>query len=101
MDLYLNHTIYNLFQVLFHPDIYVTVIAWSPFLTPGAQTVNKINMMIIVMMTTLRVQVLHQGWLLTPANLESFLSTVISGIQRLEEHVSRIAACVIDELGEL
>ena len=43
---------------------------------------------------------LHQGWLLTPANLESFLSTVISGIQRLEEHVSRIAACVIDELGE-
>ena len=52
-------------------------------------------------MTTLRVQVLHQGWLLTPANLESFLSTVISGIQRLEEHVSRIAACVIDELGEL
>ena len=26
-------------QVLFRPDIYVTVIAWSPFLTPGAQTV--------------------------------------------------------------
>ena len=51
-------------------------------------------------MTTLHVQVLHQGWLLTPANLESFLSTVISGIQRLEEHISRIAACVIDELGE-
>ena len=52
-------------------------------------------------MTLPHVQVLHQGWLLTPANLESFLSTIISGIQRLEEHVSRIAACVIDELGEL
>ena len=52
------------------------------------------------MMTLTRVQVLHQGWLLTPANLESFLSTIISGIQKLEEHVSRIAACVIDELGE-
>lgn len=53
------------------------------------------------MMTLTRVQVLHQGWLLTPANLESFLSTIISGIQKLEQHVSRIAACVIDELGEL
>ena len=97
------YSIYNLFQVLFHPDIYVTVIAWSPFLTPGAQTVNKMNMMIMMddKMTTLRVQVLHQGWLLTPANLESFLSTVISGIQRLDEHISRIAACVIHELGEL
>ena len=41
---------------------------------------------------------LHQGWLLTPANLESFISTVVSGLHRLEEQVSRIAACVIDEL---
>ena len=53
------------------------------------------------MMTLTCVQVLHQVWLLTPANLESFLSTIISGIQKLEEHVSRIAVCVIDELGEL
>ena len=57
-------------------------------------------MITLIIMTLPRVQVLHQGWLLTPANLESFLSTIISGIQRLEEHVSRIAACVIDELGE-
>ena len=57
-------------------------------------------MVTLIIMTLPRVQVLHQGWLLTPANLESFLSTIISGIQRLEEHVSRIAACVIDELGE-
>ena len=41
---------------------------------------------------------LHQGWLLTPANLENFISTVVSGLHRLEEQVSRIAACVIDEL---
>ena len=67
-------------QVLFKPDIYVTVIAWTPFLCHGAQTV------------------LHQGWLLTPSNLDSFMKTVVSGLHKLEEHVSRIAAFVIDEL---
>ena len=67
-------------QVLFRPDIYVTVIAWTPFLCTGAQTV------------------LHQGWLLTPHNLDAFMKTVVSSLQELEEHVSRIAAFVIDEL---
>ena len=67
-------------QVLFRPDIYVTVIAWTPFLCHGAQSV------------------LHQGWLLTPTNLDQFMKTVVSGLHRLEEHVSRVAASVIDEL---
>ena len=67
-------------QLLFKPDIYVTVIAWTPFLCSGAQAV------------------LHQGWLLTPLNLDLFMKGVVSGISRLEEHISRIAAFVIDEL---
>ena len=67
-------------QVLFRPDIYVTLIAWTPFLCTGAQTV------------------LHQGWLLTPHNLDAFMKTVVTGLQELEDHVSRIAAFVIDEL---
>ena len=40
-----------------------------------------------------------QGWLLTPNNLDTFMRTVVSGLHKLEEHVSRIAAFVIDELG--
>ena len=45
-------------QLLLKPDLYVSVIAWSPFIADGAQAV------------------LHQGWLLTPANLEAFLDGV-------------------------
>jgi len=67
-------------QLLFKPDIYVTVIAWTPFLCSGAQAV------------------LHQGWLLTPLNLDLFMKGIVSGLSRLEEHISRIAAFVIDEL---
>ena len=40
-----------------------------------------------------------QGWLLTPNNLDTFMRTVVSGLHKLEEHVSRVAAFVIDELG--
>ena len=40
-----------------------------------------------------------QGWLLTPNNLDTFMRSVVSGLHKLEEHVSRVAAFVIDELG--
>ena len=67
-------------QVLFTPDIYVTVIAWTPFLCPGAQSV------------------LHQGCLVTPHNLEHFLDVVAKGLNELENRIARIASFVIDEL---
>ena len=67
-------------QLLFKPDIFVSVIAWTPFLCSGAQAV------------------LHQGWLLTTDNMPDFLRAVVTGIARLEEHIARVAAIVIDEL---
>ena len=67
-------------QVLFTPDIYVTVIAWTPFLCPGAQSV------------------LHQGCLVTPNNLENFLDVVAKGLNELENRIAHIASFVIDEL---
>ena len=70
-------------QLLFRPDIFITVIAWTPFLCSGAQAV------------------LHQGWLLTPHNLPAFMQGVVTGLAQLEEHISRIAASVIDELETL
>ena len=67
-------------QLLFKPDIFVSVIAWTPFLCAGAQAV------------------LHQGWLLTPENMEDFIRGVVIGLGKLEEHIARVAAIVIDEL---
>jgi hypothetical protein len=67
-------------QLLFKPDIFVSVIAWTPFLCAGAQSV------------------VHQGWLLTPDNMEDFMRGVALGLTQLEKHIARIAAVVIDEL---
>jgi len=67
-------------QVLFTPDVYVTVIGWTPFLCPGAQAV------------------IHQGWLVTPETLNTFIAKVADGLHKLEDNVSKIASYVIDEL---
>ena len=89
-------------QVLFKPDIYVTVIAWTPFLCQGAQTVlhqvTSFSSSLLVTFLSLYCAAV-QGWLLTPNNLDTFMRTVVSGLHKLEEHVSRVAAFVIDELG--
>lgn len=67
-------------QLLLKPDIYVTVIAWTPFLATGTQ------------------QVLHQGWLLNSENLASFMSGVVTSLHLLEERISHVTSCVQTEL---
>ena len=61
-------------QLLLKPDLYVSVIAWSPFIADGAQAV------------------LHQGWLLTPANLEAFLDGVFQKLKIMESRISLMAS---------
>ena len=61
-------------QLLLKPDLYVSVIAWSPFIADGAQAV------------------LHQGWLLTPANLEEFIEGVFQKLKIMETRISFMAA---------
>ncbi|CAB4059232.1 SZT2 [Lepeophtheirus salmonis] len=67
-------------QLLLKPDIYVTVIAWTPFLTDYSQ------------------QVLKQGFLLTSENLGSYLSSILDKLKKLGVRVSGIAASALQNI---
>ena len=63
-------------ELLLQPDVYVTVVAWTPFMTDGAQAV------------------LHQGRLINQQNLEQFMDTVSEKLQSLEQRL----ACMADDV---
>ncbi|TRY67945.1 hypothetical protein TCAL_03430, partial [Tigriopus californicus] len=67
-------------QLLFKPDIFVTVMAWTPFLTSTTYLVLK------------------QGWLLTSENVDQLLAAVIRALLRLEEVVSDTNSVVQDDI---
>ena len=67
-------------QLLLQPDVYVTVVAWTPFMTDGAQAV------------------LHQGRLITSANLVGFLDTVSAKLHALEQRLACMSDHVHDHL---
>lgn len=65
---------------MFEPDIYVTVIAHTPFFTTPAQ------------------QVLVQGWQLTSDNLDEFLSAIQKQLQLLEDTIAEVSGIAHDYL---
>nr|CAD7404145.1 unnamed protein product [Timema cristinae] len=68
---------------LFTPEIYITVIAHTPFYTTPAQ------------------QVLVQGWRVTPLNLSEFLDLVHMQLLDLEDAVSQVAGIAYEQLETL
>eukprot|EP00095_Tigriopus_kingsejongensis_P000360 maker-scaffold1056_size66302-snap-gene-0.17 protein:Tk00360 transcript:maker-scaffold1056_size66302-snap-gene-0.17-mRNA-1 annotation:"protein szt2-like" len=70
-------------QLLFQPDICVTVMAWTPFLTAHTPSVLK------------------QGWLLTSVNVEQLLQEVIQGLAHLEQIISDTNGCVQDDIATI
>nr|XP_018915153.1 PREDICTED: protein SZT2-like [Bemisia tabaci] len=66
--------------IVFEPDIYVTVIAHTPFFTTPAQ------------------QVLVQGWQLTSDNLDEFLSAIQKQLQLLEDTIAEVSGIAHDYL---
>ncbi|KAK7862806.1 hypothetical protein R5R35_004159 [Gryllus longicercus] len=69
--------------VYFQPQIYVTVIAHTPFFTTPAQ------------------QVLVQGWQVSPQNLCEFLEAIKGQLERLEDTVAEVAGVVHEQLEAL
>lgn len=67
-------------QLLFKPDIFVTVMAWTPFLTSTTYLVLK------------------QGWLLTSENVDQLLGAVIRTLLKLEDVVSDTNSVVQDDI---
>ncbi|KAJ9595166.1 hypothetical protein L9F63_013524, partial [Diploptera punctata] len=65
---------------VFQPEIYVTVIAHTPFFTTPAQ------------------QVLVQGWHVTQDNLGIFLNNVQQQLEKLENTVAEVAGIAYDQI---
>ena len=63
-------------QLLLKPDIYVTVIAWTPFIAEGAQAV------------------LCQGCLVTPKNVDEVLQKIVNKLSQLEKRSFEVSADV-------
>ena len=63
-------------QLLLNPDIYVTVIAWTPFIAEGAQAV------------------LCQGCLITPNNVEDVIKAIVVRLDELEKRSFEVSADV-------
>ena len=63
-------------QLLLNPDIYVTVIAWTPFIAEGAQAV------------------LCQGCLITPNNVEDVIKAIVVRLDELEKRSFEVSANV-------
>ena len=61
-------------QLLLKPDIYVTVIAWTPFIAEGAQAV------------------LCQGCLVTPKNVDEVLQKIANKLSQLEKRSFEVSA---------
>lgn len=70
-------------QLLLNPDIYVTVIAWTPFITEGAQAV------------------LCQGCLVTPKNVEEVIKNIVMRLGLLEKRSFEVAADVISVMSNM
>ncbi|XP_063220375.1 KICSTOR complex protein SZT2-like isoform X2 [Bacillus rossius redtenbacheri] len=64
---------------LFSPEIYITVIAHTPFFTTPAQ------------------QVLVQGWLLTLENVQQFMDIVHNQLNQLEDSFAEVSAIVNEQ----
>ncbi|XP_076055800.1 KICSTOR complex protein SZT2-like isoform X3 [Oratosquilla oratoria] len=67
-------------QLLFQPKVYITIVAHTPFFKSQCQ------------------QVLIQGWLLIPHDLESFLHSIYVKLTTLEEQVAKATAQTYREL---
>ncbi|XP_037091100.1 KICSTOR complex protein SZT2-like [Pollicipes pollicipes] len=67
-------------ELLYKPQLYVTVIAHTPFFTTQTH------------------QVLVQGWLLTEDNLQSFLGTVGGKLNDIEDMFADVTAMANDQL---
>ena len=67
-------------QLLITPDIYVTIIAWTPFLTSDAQLV------------------IHQGWHAKEDNIDHLIESVIENLHRLEERIAHVNSSVQADL---
>jgi hypothetical protein len=63
-------------QLLLRPDIYVTVIAWTPFIAEGAQAV------------------LYQGSIVTPDNVDEFMKNVVVRLNYLEKRSYEVSGVV-------
>ncbi|XP_014246112.1 KICSTOR complex protein SZT2-like isoform X2 [Cimex lectularius] len=70
-------------DIIFEPDLFVTVIVHTPFFTTPAQ------------------QVLVQGWRVTAENVEEFLSAIIKQLELLEDTIADVSALVHDEIESL
>ena len=67
-------------QLLLKPDIYVTIIAWTPFLTSDAQLV------------------LHQGWHATEDNVDHLIESVVENLHVLEQRIAHVNTSVQADL---
>ena len=67
-------------QLVLKPDIYVTIIAWTPFLTSDAQTV------------------IHQGWHVKEDNIDSLVESVVESLHRLQERIAHVSSAVQGDL---
>lgn len=70
-------------QLLLRPDIYVTVIAWTPFIAEGAQAV------------------LCQGCLVTPDNVEFILSKIVKKLTIMEQRSFEVSCEVNSVMSEM
>ncbi|XP_054280353.1 KICSTOR complex protein SZT2-like isoform X2 [Macrosteles quadrilineatus] len=70
-------------EIMFEPQIFVTVIVHTPFFTSPAQ------------------QVLVQGWQVTQDNLAEFLAAIRKQLQLLEDTIAEVSALAYDQLEAL
>jgi hypothetical protein len=68
---------------VFQPDVYATIIAYTPFFTSPAQ------------------QVLVQGWQVTPQNLPQLLTILEKQLQELEDRVAEVSGIAQAQLDAL
>jgi hypothetical protein len=70
-------------KTVFQPDVYATIIAYTPFFTSPAQ------------------QVLVQGWQVTPQNLPQLLTILEKQLQELEDRVAEVSGIAQAQLDAL
>jgi hypothetical protein len=68
---------------VFQPDVYATIIAYTPFFTSPAQ------------------QILVQGWQVTPQNLPQLLTILEKQLQELEDRVAEVSGIAQAQLDAL
>ena len=70
-------------QLLLHPEVFVTVLAWMPFLTTETQLV------------------LHQGSMVSNDNFETFLEEIVDKVRQLEAIVATVNNVVQNDIASI